>query len=124
MKKRSSMGRRSILDIEEKLVKQLGVHDTRGLKQIAAAVRDAQVNGIRQAAAVASDYDKYNSHPYLVSECILGKLNVMPGRPRKNPAAAQLEQVLTGIERKLDSLEGTMRFMARAARDGATRRTR
>lgn len=40
--------------------------------------------GIWLAAEVASDYDKTNSHPYLVSDCILGKLNVLKGKPRKN----------------------------------------
>lgn len=42
--------------------------------------------GIKLAASVASDYDKYNSHPYLVSDCILGKLNVLKGKPRRNRA--------------------------------------
>lgn len=116
MKKRSSMGRRSLLDIEVDLVKELRVHDIKGLERLASSVRDAQVNGIRMAAEVASDYDKYSSHPYLVSECILGKLNVMPGKPSKNPAAAKLDQVLSRLERKIDNLEGTMRFMAQAAR--------
>lgn len=41
-------------------------------------------HGIRLAADVASDYDKYSSHDHLVSECILGKLNVLKRKPRKN----------------------------------------
>jgi hypothetical protein len=44
--------------------------------------------GIQIAAEVASDYDKYSSHPYLVSECILGKLNVLKGKPRKNKSVS------------------------------------
>lgn len=50
-------------------------------------MRNGRDHGIRIAAEVAADYDKYNSHPYLVSECILGKLNVLRRRPRKNPAS-------------------------------------
>lgn len=42
--------------------------------------------GILLAAEVASDYDLTNSHPYLVSDCILGKLNVLKGKPRRNKA--------------------------------------
>ena len=45
-----------------------------------AAIRE----GVKRAAAVAADYDKMSSHDYLVSECILGKLNAMKGRPRRN----------------------------------------
>lgn len=69
--------------------------------------------GIKLAAEVASGYDKYSSHSHLVSECILGKLNVLKRRPRKNPAAEAMNAVISRIERKLDSLEGTVRFMTR-----------
>lgn len=117
MRKRSSLGRRSLLDIEEDLVKKLGVKPgSKGISVIDRAVRDANVSGIRMAAAVASNYDKYNSHPYLVSECILGKLNVMTGRPGRNPAAAELEHVLSRLEQKITSLEGTMRFLAMSSK--------
>lgn len=50
------------------------------------ASRAAWVSGVRCAAAVAADYDKLSSHPYLVSDCILGKLNVLKGKPRRNSA--------------------------------------
>ena len=43
-------------------------------------------DGIRQAAAVAADYDRLSLHDYLVSECILWKLNVMKGKPHRNKA--------------------------------------
>lgn len=46
--------------------------------------RASLAEGIRLAADVAKDYDSLSSHPYRVSDCILGKLNVMKGRPRKN----------------------------------------
>lgn len=69
--------------------------------------------GILIAAEVASDYDRYSSHPYLVSDCILGKLNVLKGKPRPNPNAKALDQAILRIERKLDSLEGTVRFSTR-----------
>lgn len=72
--------------------------------------------GIFLAAEVASDYDKYSYHDHLVSECILGKLNVLKRRPRKNPAAAKIKEALDRLERKVDGLEGTTRFMAMAAK--------
>jgi len=42
--------------------------------------------GIRLAASVAEDYDALSAHPYRVSDCILGKLNLIPkGRIRRTP---------------------------------------
>lgn len=76
------------------------------------AERAAFLYGIRLAAEVASDYDKYSYHGHLVSECILGKLNVMKGRPRKNPWAAKIKKALDRLERKVDNLMGTSRFLA------------
>lgn len=69
--------------------------------------------GIQIAAEVAADYDKYSIHSHLVSECILGKLNILKGKPRKNPAAEAVNVAISRVERKLDSLEGTIRFMTR-----------
>jgi hypothetical protein len=69
--------------------------------------------GLRIAAAVASDYDRTNSHPFLVSDCILGKLNLLRGRPRKNEKSRSLEQVLAGIERRLEAIEAEVRFGTR-----------
>lgn len=69
--------------------------------------------GVMLAAEVASGYDKTNSHPYLVSDCILGKLNLLKGKPRKNPDAETVAAVLTRIERKLESIEGEVRFATR-----------
>ena len=55
------------------------------LKEAVAKAREAgRIKGIRLAASVASDYDRTNSHPYLVSDCILGKLNVLKRKPRRN----------------------------------------
>lgn len=45
-----------------------------------------RIKGVRMAAEIASEYDHSSSHPYLVSECILGKLNVLKRKPRKNEA--------------------------------------
>lgn len=45
---------------------------------------DARKYGIRLAAEVAADYDRLSSHDHLVSECILGKLNLLERKPRKN----------------------------------------
>lgn len=69
----------------------------------------SMVYGIRLAAEVAQDYDRYSSHPYLVSECILSKLNVLPGRPRKNTHAIDR---ITAMERRVASCEATTRFIA------------
>lgn len=111
------MRRRSLLHIEADLVNRLGIPaGSKRSKLVARAVREAQANGIRMAAAVASDYDKYNSHSHLVSDCILWKLNVLKGRLRKNPASDALDNAVRRLESKVDSLDGTIRFMARAAR--------
>lgn len=77
-------------------------------------VREAQIKGIRLAASVASDYDKANTHPYLVSDCILCKLNVRKGGPRKNPGVRKVNDMITDIGQKLDSIEGRMKFLIAA----------
>lgn len=92
-----------------------------GLKLIAEVrslrknIRTEKVSGIKLAAEVAKDYDKMSYHGYLVSECILGKLNVLKGRPRRNPEALKIKKALDGLEHKVDGLAGTTRFMAKAA---------
>lgn len=75
--------------------------------------KEQVIYGIQLAASVAKDYDYLSYHGYLVSECILGKLNVLKGKPRKNPDAAKIKKALDMIERKLGGLEGTVRFMVR-----------
>jgi hypothetical protein len=67
--------------------------------------------GIELAAEVAKDYDKYSYHSHLVSECILGKLNVMKGRPQRNPRAVRIMKALDRLEHLVDGLEGPTRFM-------------
>jgi hypothetical protein len=71
--------------------------------------------GIWIAAEVASDYDKTNSHPYLVSECILGKLNVLKGKPRKN--TSKVAVLIADLERRVASVEGMMRFLKFSAKE-------
>jgi hypothetical protein len=46
--------------------------------------RDSYNYGIWMATEVMKDYDRYSSHPYLVSECVLGKLNLLKRKPKKN----------------------------------------
>ncbi len=70
--------------------------------------------GIELAAEIAKDYDKYSYHSHLVSECILAKLNVRK-KPHKNPWAAKIMKALDSLDRKVDGLEGTVRFMTLAA---------
>lgn len=84
--------------------------------------REARIDGIQMAAEVAADYDKLSDHPYLVSQCILGKLNVLRGKPERNPHAAErlrihkkITEALDKIERRVDSVEATTKFLARTA---------
>lgn len=78
--------------------------------------RHAKIDGIKMAAEIASNYDKLSYHDYLVSECIMGKLNVLKRKPRKNPVVAKIKKALDSLERKVDGLDGTMRFMALASK--------
>jgi hypothetical protein len=65
--------------------------------------------GILVAAELASEYDRSSIHPYRLGDCILGKLNLMKRKPRKNKTGAKIEAVLLKLERKLASLESTIR---------------
>lgn len=61
--------------------------------------------GIRLAASVAEDYDQTNSHPYLVSECILSKLNVLKRKPKRNPAAGKIARQPASTREKVASAD-------------------
>lgn len=57
------------------------------------AIRKARNEGIRLASSVVADYDRTNSHPYMVSDCILGKLNLLPKealRKNKDPLVVRV----------------------------------
>lgn len=41
--------------------------------------------GIRWAAEIADDYNSSSTHPYMLGDCIMAKLNKLPRKPRKNP---------------------------------------
>lgn len=71
--------------------------------------------GIELAAAVAADYDAYSVHPFLVSECILGKLNLLKGKPRKNKSAEEIDRVIRRIEMKVGNIEIMSRLMAHSS---------
>lgn len=106
---RHKMGFRHLPSIKEELLRKLGIEPTNvKALDIEHALSDAQINGIRLAASVASDYDRLSLHPYLVSECILGKLNVIKGKPKKN--AVMLDWVKT-LENRVSQVESTMRFL-------------
>lgn len=95
------------------------------LRELRRQLRKEKIAGIRLAADVAKDYDKMSYHGYLVSDCILGKLNVLKGQPRKNPDAKRISEALGRVERKVDSALGTARLLAAAARvPGRSRRER
>lgn len=100
-----------------------GVLLIREIRRLQKDVRKAQVSGIKLAADVAKDYDKLSSHGHLVSDCILGKLNVLKGKPRKNKAAVTVEQALSRLEQKVSNLEGTIRFMANSAKRALAQRS-
>lgn len=83
----------------------------RAVQVISEALNREFIKGVKIAADVASDYDKYSTHGFLVSDCILGKLNVKKGKIRKNKAAEQMNAMISSIEKKVDSVGGMMRFM-------------
>ncbi len=82
-------------------------------KKVDRIFEEVKKYGIQLAASVAADYDASSVHSHLVSDCILGKLNLLKGAPRKNPNGVSISEALTRLERKIDSLEGTCRFMTR-----------
>ena len=45
--------------------------------------------GAEAAAAMAEQYNAGSSHEYRLDDCILGKLNLRDGKPRKNKARGQ-----------------------------------
>ena len=47
--------------------------------------------GAEAAADIADIYNGVTAHPYRLGDCILGKLNLRKGKPRKNRRAAALE---------------------------------
>lgn len=51
------------------------------------AIRKAKKDGMRLAAVATSHYDALSSHGYLVSDCVLWKLDLLAEHPRKNPDA-------------------------------------
>lgn len=89
----------------------MGLKVVAEVRRLQKEVREAKVSGIKLAAEVARDYDRLSLHGYLVSECILGKLNVLKRGPRRNPEAAKVTAVISSIEKKVDSVESMMRFM-------------
>lgn len=66
-------------------------------------VTDEFKRGARNAASVAADYDSASTHLYRLGDCILGKLNLRDGKPRRNktkvddPKAAWLRGVAFGL---------------------------
>lgn len=93
----------------------MGVKLVAEVRRLRKEAWDAMVDGIKLAAEVAKDYDKYSYHDHLVSECILRKLNVLKRRPRRNLAAAKIKKALDRLDRKVDGLSGTVKFMAMGA---------
>lgn len=48
------------------------------------ALRRAYQLGAAAAADVADQYNGSTTHEYLLGDCILGKMNIRKGKPRKN----------------------------------------
>lgn len=67
--------------------------------------------GILLATEIASQYDKYSTHPSLVSECILGKLNLLKRKPKKNKAAQEMDKIISAIEKRVCSIECMTKFI-------------
>ena len=80
--------------------------------------------GILVAAELASTYDGSSLHPYKLGDCILGKLNLLKGKPRKNENGAMIEAILLRLEHKVASLEGTMNLLTRNAKSRRSARAR
>lgn len=55
--------------------------------------RDGYRQGIEAAASFVEQFDQLVNHDYLLSECILSKFNIMPGRPHRN----KRKHVIVGI---------------------------
>lgn len=47
--------------------------------------------GAEAAAGLAGEYNGSTTHPYRLDDCILGKLNMREGKPRKNTRALRRE---------------------------------
>jgi hypothetical protein len=47
-------------------------------------LRRAYETGAEMAAAVADQYNGSTTHEYRLGDCILGKMNIRKGKPRKN----------------------------------------
>lgn len=115
--KRQDLGRRTVYDIRDQILAEIGHKPTSIIgRRIQAALNDAQISGIRLAASVAAEYDRMSAHDYLVSDCILGKLNVLDRKPRRNEGAVKIEQVLSSLERRVAGIEATSRFLSNVAR--------
>ncbi len=55
----------------------------------ASARNNEFARGVRAAADIASQYDHLSGHDYRVSDCILGKLNVLARKPRRSRRMAE-----------------------------------
>jgi hypothetical protein len=53
------------------------------------ALRDEFERGARAAAELAGHYDGSSTHEYRLEDCVLGKLNIRRGRPRRNERRLQ-----------------------------------
>lgn len=48
-------------------------------------VKEAYGRGVRHAAEIADTYNSSTTHPYMLGDCILSKLNLLPKKKiRKN----------------------------------------
>jgi hypothetical protein len=55
-----------------------------------AAEKRGRANGASAAAAVADDYNATSTHDYRLGDCILAKLNLRGGLPRRNQRRAEI----------------------------------
>jgi len=102
-------------DCRWKLWTWIGTHAPAWVKNaLADSVKHAEKRGIRMGAEVASDYDYLSGHDHLVSDCILGKLNLLGKRkPRRNRTASsdakrlrEIADILEAVDNRCMAVDG------------------
>lgn len=68
------------------------------------------MRGVRQAAEIAEAFNATTTHPYRLGDCILAKLNVRRGKPRRNLQAQRSESAaeLVGFATALVEMHGRL----------------
>ena len=62
-------------------------------KEIVSRTGSSWADGALAAANLAGEYNASSSHPYDLTDCILGKLNLLTKKVRKNPYGPRMELI-------------------------------